>query len=131
MFALDGPEIADAAADIGANILGNFIGNLQPTIVDCFLRSRHRVVNKRAHLARFFFFDVIERIEILYFAGEAAGKPLGIELLDVVSTAATFHQCRPSGFDGITYRRDQSKAGDDDATLQSQKSSRAALRVTE
>src|SRR5437870_3028608 len=131
MFALDGPEIADTAADVSSDLLGNLIGDFQLAAVHCLLRSGDRVMNERAHLARFFFFNVVQRIEVLYFAGEAAGKPRGIELFDIVGTAAASQERCPGGLDGITYRRDQPKAGDDDATLQNQSSSRDWVTVTD
>ena len=131
MFALDGPEIADPAADVGSDLLGNLIGDFQPAVADCLLRSSYCIVDERAHFARFFFFHVVQRIEALYFAGKAAGKPLRIELLDIVSTAATVQERFPGGLYGITYRRYQPQAGDDDATLQNQNSSRDWVTVTE
>jgi len=88
VFALDGPEIADAAADVGADAFRDVVANLQSAIVDGLLRSSDGVMNERAHFARFFLFNVVQRIEILYFAREAGRKPGGVELLNVVGTAS-------------------------------------------
>ena len=131
MFALDGPEITDAAADVGPDVLGNFVGDFQPAVVHRFLRSSHRVMDECAHLARFFFFNVVQRVEAFYFASEAAGKLLRIELFDIVGAAAAIQERGPGDLDGITYRRYQPNTRDDDASLQSQNSSRDRVTVTE
>src|SRR5712692_11202360 len=118
VFALDGPEIADAAADVGADAFRDVVANLQSAIVDGLLRSSDGVMNERAHFARFFLFNVVQRIEILYFAREAGRKPGGVELLDKVGTTPPFQQCRPGGLDRVSNRRYQTEARNDDATIQ-------------
>src|SRR5712692_7651271 len=90
VFALDGPEIAYAAADVGADAFRDVVANLQSTIVDGLLRGSDGVMDERAHLARFFLLDIVQRIEILYFAREAGRKSGGVELLNVVGTASPF-----------------------------------------
>ena len=88
MLAFDGPEIANAAADIGSDIFGDFIGDLQAAVIHRLLRGGDGVMNEGAHLARFFLFNVVERVEILYFAGKATGELFGVEFLDIVRAAA-------------------------------------------
>src|SRR5207253_7389804 len=82
VFALDAPEVADAAADVSADALGVLIRDLQAAISERFVRSGDSIVRERAHLARFFFLNIVERVEVFDFAGKAHGKVTGIELRD-------------------------------------------------
>src|SRR5689334_7742540 len=56
VLAFDGPEVPDAAADIGAGVLGETRGklpfrrHLNAAVGDGFDRRRNRVMNKGAHL---------------------------------------------------------------------------------
>src|SRR5260370_35838669 len=105
MLAFDGPEIADATTDIGSDIFGDFVGDLQAAVVHRLLRGGDGVMNERAHLARFFFFNVVERIKILYFAGESRGEPFSVELLDIVRAASALDQRGPGDLNRVTYWR--------------------------
>src|SRR4051812_27988436 len=74
VLALDGPEIADAAADVGADALRDLVGYFQAAVAHGFLRRRNRVLNESAHLARFLLLYIIQRIEVFDFAGKPNGK---------------------------------------------------------
>src|SRR5712671_4008956 len=84
-------------------------------------------MDKGAHLAGFLLFDIVQRIEILYFAGESGGKPGGVELLDIVRSTLALQKRSPGGLECIAYRRNQTETGDDDATIQNQYSFRDRL----
>src|SRR6266481_6106676 len=99
MLALDRPEIANAAADIGADVLSDFISDLQPAVVDCFLRSSNRVVNESAHLARFLLLDIVQRIEVFDFTGEPHRESFGVKFFDVIRATATLHERGPGSLD--------------------------------
>src|SRR5207302_8105619 len=129
MLAFDGPKIANAAADIGSNIFGDLIGDFQSAVIHRLLRGGDGVMNERAHFARFFFFNVVERIKILYFTGEARGKPFSVEFLDIVRAASALDQRGPSDLNRVTYWRNQAEPCDDDATIQNEKSSRDRLEA--
>jgi hypothetical protein len=76
VFAFDGPEIADAAADVSAGVLGDAVGkltfrrHLDAAVGDGFDRRRDRIMNKGAHFARLFLSDECQRVEVFYFAGK-------------------------------------------------------------
>src|SRR5437667_8818175 len=129
MLAFDGPEIANAAADVGSDIFGDLIGGFQSAVIHRFLRGGDGVMNERAHLARFFFFNVVERIKILYFAGEARGEPFSVEFLDIVRAASALDQRGPGDLNRVTYWRNQAETCDNDATIQNEKSSRDRLEA--
>ena len=63
MLALDGPEIADAAADVGADVFADLIGirlssfSLMPLSARRFIGGRNGVMDERAHLARLFLLE--------------------------------------------------------------------------
>ena len=129
MLPFDGPEIANAAADIGSDIFGDFIGDFQAAVIHRLLRGSNGVMNERAHFARFFLFNVVERIEILYFAGEATGEPFRVEFLDIVRATSALEQRGPGDLNRITYWRNQAETCNNDATIQNEKSSRDRLEV--
>ena len=91
MFALDAPKVANAAADVNADIHGVLTGNLQAAVGERLVRSGDRVLSKRAHLARFFFLDILKWIEIFDFTSEADGKIGRIELRDLPSATPACH----------------------------------------
>ncbi len=127
MLSLDGPKISDAAADIRADVFGNIVGYLQSTAFDRFVGSGNRVMDEGAHLAGFLLFDIVQRVEIFYFAGKSGGKPGSVELLDIVRSTLAFQKRGPGGLECIAYRRNQTETGNDDATIQSQDSFRDRL----
>ena len=122
MLALDGPEISDAAADIGPDILGNIGRDFQSTVIDRFLGSGDGVMNESAHLARFLLFDIVQRIETFYFAGEADRKLLSVEFLDIIRATLALHERGPRDLDRVAHGCNQAETGDDDATIQIQSS---------
>src|ERR1044071_5306825 len=99
MFAFDGPEIADAAADIRADVLSDLICDLQSAVIDRFLGSRNRVMNKSSHLARFLLLDIVQRVKVFDFAGELNREFLGVEFLDVIRAAAALGERGPGRLD--------------------------------
>src|ERR1041384_2341541 len=99
MFALDRPEIANAAADVGADLLSNLVSDLQPAVVDCFLRSSNRIMNESAHLARFFLLDIVQRIKVFDFAGESNRESFGVKFFDVIRATAALSERGPSRLD--------------------------------
>src|SRR6267143_994032 len=117
MLALDSPEVADAAADVGADCFGVLICNLQAAVGERLVRGSDCVLRERAHFARLFLLYVVERIETFDFAGEAHRKITGIELRDWARATPARHQPCPRRLDRVTKRRDQAKTRDDDPTI--------------
>src|SRR5215831_4753706 len=99
VLALDGPEIADPAADISAHVLSDFISDLEPAVFDRFLRSGDGVLDEGAHLARFLLLDVVQRIKVFDFAGEPNGKLFSVKFFDVIRAAVAFLQRGPGRLD--------------------------------
>ena len=122
MLPFNCPKISNAAADVGADVLSHVVGDFQTAALDRFIRGGNGVVDEGAHLAGFLLFDVVERIEILYFTGKPGGKPVSIELLDIVRATLALQKRGPGGLECVTYRRNQTETGDDDATIQIQDS---------
>ena len=56
-------------------------------------------MNKGAHLARLFLFDVIQRIEVFNLTGKLHGKLLDVESLNAIRAALTSHQRSPRRLD--------------------------------
>ncbi len=79
MLALDDVESADSGSDMYSHALGNFRGYFQAGSLHGFIRGRQSQVDEAAHLFQFFFLDELQRIEILDFSGDLAGKLGGIE----------------------------------------------------
>src|SRR5678815_1010094 len=98
MLALNRPEVADAAADIGAGILGKLGRELscfrqfKARALHCLHRSCDGVMNKGAHLARLFLGNEFEWIEVFDLGRKLYRKLLSIKPLDVVDTCLTTHQ---------------------------------------
>jgi len=120
VLALDSPEVADAAADVSAHLLGVLVRHLEPAVAHRFVRGGDGIVDKSAHLARLFLLHVVERIEILDLGGKAYGKLFRIKLLDEIHAAAACHQRRPGGLHRMTDWRDKSETRNHDATFQDQ-----------
>src|ERR1041384_7010492 len=75
-------------------------------------------MNKGAHLARLFFSNECQRIEVFYFAGEFDRKTLGVEPLDIVRATAPVHQGGPRVWDSVANRCDEAEARNHDTTCQ-------------
>src|SRR5690242_3798329 len=124
MFALDRPEITNAAADIGTSVFRDVIGELtfrchrETTISKGFDRGSNCVMNKGAHLARLFLSNESQRIEIFHFAGKADRKSFCVEFLYVVCATATTHQGGPGTFDVIADRCNEAQPRNHDTTCQ-------------
>ena len=72
VLALDDVESADAGADVDADPLGVFRSDFRGrTSCIASSRGRDRQVDEAAHLLEFFFFDELERIEVLDLGGDA------------------------------------------------------------
>src|SRR5688572_19047607 len=128
MFPLNRPEVANTAADVSSHLLGNIIANYEPAVSHCFLRRGNRVMNKGAHLARLFLFDVIKRIEVLDFAGKFNRKLLDVESLNAIRAALTTHQRSPRRLDCVANRRYQAEACDHNPTCQIKAPWRAVIK---
>ena len=72
---------------------------------------------ERAHLARIFLHDVVERIEALDLAGEAHGKGCGVELCDWARAASARYQPSPCCLNIVAERRDQTNTRDNNPTF--------------
>src|ERR1051325_6693441 len=128
MLALDGPEVADAAADVGADAPGRLLAVAvvellpaldEPRVVDRLVGGRDGEVDEGAHLAGLLLLDELERVEALDLGADLDGELLGVELLDVADAALTRHQRRPGLPHGVPAGRDQTQARYHYATFQS------------
>src|SRR4029077_999845 len=79
VLALDDVEAADSRADVHTNAFRDLGSDVQTRHLHRFVRGAHTEMNEAAHLAGFFFLDEIQRIEVLDFGGDSAGKPGGIK----------------------------------------------------
>ena len=87
VLALDYVESANSRSDMYSHPLGNLRGYVQAGSLHGFIRRGERQVDEAAHLFQFFFLDELQRIEVLYFSGDLAGKLGGIELGDAGDAA--------------------------------------------
>src|SRR6266550_7613884 len=117
MLALNAPEIPNAAANINADVIGIIVCDLQATIIKGFIRGGDCILSEGAHRERFFFLDVVERIEVLNFAGEANWELTRIKFGDCSGAAFGRHQTRPSSINAVTKRSYQSQTGDGHSTF--------------
>ncbi len=74
VFAFDNVEPADAGPDVHAHALVVFWRDLQARHLERFIRGGNRQVDEASHLLDFFFFDEVQRIEVLDLGGDLAGE---------------------------------------------------------
>src|SRR6185369_3992886 len=120
VLTFDRPKVADTATDVSTDAFRDVIAYLQSAIGYCFLRSGNRVLNESAHLARFLLLDIVQRIEVLDFAGEPHRKLLGVKFFDVIRAVPACLERGPGSFDRVSNWRDQTKASNNYATLQNE-----------
>jgi hypothetical protein len=79
MFALDDVEPADAGADVTPT-RSAFSGVIfRPDIFNASSAAAMRQVDEASHLLDFFFFDEVERVEVLDLGGDLAGEIAAVE----------------------------------------------------
>ena len=88
VFALDHFESADAAADVDTDRLGDIRCDLRSPNLHRKVARGDSEVDEPAHLLDFFLVNVMERIEVLDFTGDAAVIAGGIELRDGTDSVA-------------------------------------------
>ncbi len=118
MLALDNVEPADTGADVYANILRVLRRDLQAGHAHGFFRRRHCQVDEAAHLLYFFFFDEIQRLEILDLGGNLAGVLGCIKLSYPANSALTRQQVPPDLFSFVADRANQANTRDDNSPHQ-------------
>ena len=74
VLALDDIESANAGSDVNPNPLAKSRASLPGLTFHGFIRGRQGKVNEAAHFFQFFFFDELQRIEVLDFSGDLAGE---------------------------------------------------------
>src|SRR5260370_36988742 len=74
-------------------------------------------MGERAHLARFFLLNVVERIEVFHFARESRWKVARVKLRDRPCAALAGHQAAPGRLSRVAERSYQTQASDDDSTF--------------
>src|SRR5439155_325061 len=82
------------------------------------IRRGHSQVDEAAHLLQFFFVDKLQRIEILDFCSDPAGKTGAIKMRNTGYAAFCGEQIAPDLFCSVPNRADQADASDYDATSQ-------------
>ena len=105
VLALDDVKAADARADVHAHAGRDFRRHLQPRSLHGLIRRRQADVDEAAHLLQLFFLDEIQRIEILDFGRNLAGKLGGVEVGDPAHAALAGEQARPHFPDSYFPRR--------------------------
>src|ERR1043166_710396 len=124
MLSLNGPEVANAAADVSAGLFGNIGGKL-PFLVKFKSRISHRfssggdsVMNKGAHLARLFLGYELQWVEVFNFSSKLHGKLFRVKLRDRAYAVAAAHERGPRRFHCIANRCDQSEPCDNYTSCQ-------------
>ena len=118
MFALDDVETADAGADVNAGGIGEFGRDGERGLLHGEIGGGERQLNEAAGLFQFFFLEPIERLEALYFAGDAAIETSGIEMSDGTDAAFGGENVAPDFFGPDAETADESDAGNDHAAIQ-------------
>ncbi len=116
VLALDDVEAADAGADVDADAVVIFIGDLEAGVGHRLGRGGEGEVDEAAHLAGLFFVDEEERVEVLDLGGEADGMAGEIKGLDLGHAATASEQTFPDLRGGFADPADEPEAGYDDAT---------------
>ena len=110
MLALNHFKAADAAADVHADVFSIFGRNLQVRRFHGKFGSRHRKLNESAHLFDVFFIDVVQRVEILHFPGNARGKRRSVKLGNRADAVFAFLDGGPSFPCSYSYGGEQPNA---------------------
>ena len=119
VLALDDIESTDAGADVDAGALGHlFVLDLVVGHAQGFVAGGDGQMNKARHLARFFLLDELQRVEVLDFGGDLAGKGGGVEAGNALHAALAGEQCLPNFVGVVADGADEADSGDDDATVQ-------------
>ena len=87
VLALNYVESANSRSDVYSHPLGNLRCYIQAGSLHRLIRRRQGQVDEAAHLFQFFFLDELQRIEVLYFSGDLAGKLGSVELGDAGDAA--------------------------------------------
>src|SRR5579884_3284939 len=112
MFAFDHIEATNAAADVYADPFFDLRGHLETGRLQSEFAGGDRKVNEAPHFFHFFFFNILEGIEALNFAGDLSGEIGGVERCDAAYAALPFRDCLPSLLSPHADRGDQADPGD-------------------
>ena len=100
MFTFNDFKRANAAANVDTNLFGGLficVWQFQFRAFNGKSAGRDGELYEAPHLLYFFFLDVKQRVEILHFAGDTAGKSRGIELRNRADSILALQNCRPYG----------------------------------
>ena len=117
VFALDNVESADARADVNADALGILRRDLQARRFHGLMRGGESEMDEAPHLARFFFLDEWQRIEVLHFCGKSDGKAGRVKAVIGAIPLSPANRLLQTCC-GIAHSANESNAGDNDTTLQ-------------
>ena len=93
------------------------IGDFKTGVFDRLGAGRNAVMNKRVSLACFFPGQIVIEVEIFDHAADASRKSTRIEILDQLNTGYALTDAVPRVIQLAANRRDDTHAGDDDASL--------------
>ena len=110
-------DAADSGAHREADRMAVVFGNFETGIRDCIHRRSDAVVNERIGLAYILRQDVLAGIEIIHDTCNSCAECRCIEILDELDTRIAFADIGPGFVQPIAYRRDDSHAGNDDASF--------------
>src|SRR5258708_31933654 len=115
---LETVEPADAGSDVNAHALIVFRSDFQLRHFERFIGGGKRQVNETSHFFDFFFFDEVERIEVLDLGGDLAGEITGVELRDAGNAPLAGEHGLPHLSGGISHAANQADAGNYDPASQ-------------
>ena len=116
MLPLDDVEAADPRADVDARALGQLPGEHEAGVLHGEVGGRQGEDDEAAHLLQLFLLDELEGVEVLDFAGEAAGVLRGVKEGDGGDAAAAGADRLPDFFGADAHAAEQADAGDHDPT---------------
>ncbi len=117
VFALDDVEPADAGADVDADVVAVGLIDDQAGVGHGLCGSSESKMDKASHLARLFFLDEEQRVEVLDLGGEADGMAGEIECLDLGHAAAPGEETFPNFRGGLANAAEETDTGNHDAAL--------------
>jgi hypothetical protein len=112
---IDGGMAARSGADDGGGSLGQFVLQHKPGLLDGLPRGNHGELRDPVEQQQLRLFKMCFRLEALHFADQLAGGLGGGSECRWRETRPARDQRIPIIFGGLSDRRDNAKAGDDDS----------------
>ncbi len=117
VLTFDDVKSADAGADVDADVVAIFLGDLEAGVFHGFCGSGQGEVDETAHFASLFFVHEEEGVEVFDLGGETDGVASEIKGFDLGHAASTCQQTLPDLRGGVANPAEKTEAGYDDTTL--------------